>query len=64
MVPSGSGGFRRELLNNDPSIYEGGGHGSCGGVEAIPIRLRGRAYSLTPTLPRPAAAFFKGQGDR
>jgi len=64
MVRSGSGGFWRELLNNDPSIYEGGGHGSRGGVEAIPIRLRGRAYSLTPTLPRLAAVFFKGQVDR
>jgi hypothetical protein len=64
MVRSGSGGFRRELLNNGPSIYEGGGHGGCSGVEAIPIRLRGRAYSLIPTLPRPAAVLFRGQGNR
>ncbi|MFC1870333.1 1,4-alpha-glucan branching protein GlgB [Chloroflexota bacterium] len=52
-------GFWRELLNSDSMEYEGSGKGNMGGVEAAPIPLHGRPYSMTFTLPPLAAVFFK-----
>jgi 1,4-alpha-glucan branching enzyme len=52
-------GFWRELLNSDAREYGGSGQGSLGKVEAVPIPLHGRPYSLTITLPPLAAVFFK-----
>jgi 1,4-alpha-glucan branching enzyme len=52
-------GFWRELLNSDAREYGGSGQGSLGRVEAVPIPLHGRPYSLTITLPPLAAVFFK-----
>jgi 1,4-alpha-glucan branching enzyme len=52
-------GFWRELLNSDAKEYGGSGQGNLGGVEAAPISLHGRPYSLTITLPPLAAVFFK-----
>jgi 1,4-alpha-glucan branching enzyme len=53
------GGFWKELLNSDAREYGGSGQGNLGGVEAAPIPLHGRPYSLTITLPPLAALFFK-----
>ncbi len=55
-------GFWRELLNSDASEYGGSGQGNLGGVEAAPIPLHGRPYSLTITLPPLAIVFFKSEG--
>jgi len=52
-------GFWKELLNSDAREYGGSGQGNLGGVEAAPIPLHGRPYSLTITLPPLAAVFFK-----
>jgi 1,4-alpha-glucan branching enzyme len=52
-------GFWRELLNSDAREYGGSGQGSLGRVEAAPIPLHGRPYSVTITLPPLAAVFFK-----
>ena len=52
-------GFWRELLNSDAKEYGGSGQGSLGRVEAAPIPLHGRPYSLTITLPPLAIVFFK-----
>jgi 1,4-alpha-glucan branching enzyme len=52
-------GFWRELLNSDAKEYGGSGQGSLGRVEAAPIPLHGRPYSLTINLPPLAAVFFK-----
>lgn len=52
-------GFWRELLNSDAREYGGSGQGNLGGVEAAPIPLHGRPYSLTFTLPPLAAIFFR-----
>jgi 1,4-alpha-glucan branching enzyme len=52
-------GFWRELLNSDAREYGGSGQGSLGRVEAAPIPLHGRPYSLTITLPPLAVVFFK-----
>jgi 1,4-alpha-glucan branching enzyme len=54
-------GFWRELLNSDAREYGGSGQGNLGGVEAAPIPLHGRSYSLTFTLPPLAIVFFKSE---
>ncbi|HWO42322.1 MAG TPA: 1,4-alpha-glucan branching protein GlgB [Candidatus Eisenbacteria bacterium] len=53
------GGFWREILNSDATVYWGSGQGNMGGVEATAISVHGRPYSLTLTLPPLAAVFFK-----
>jgi 1,4-alpha-glucan branching enzyme len=52
-------GFWKELLNSDAAEYGGSGQGNLGGVEAAPIPLHGRPYSLAVTLPPLSAVFFK-----
>jgi 1,4-alpha-glucan branching enzyme len=52
-------GFWRELLNSDAKEYGGSGQGNLGRVEAAPIPLHARSYSLTFTLPPLATVFFK-----
>jgi 1,4-alpha-glucan branching enzyme len=55
----GPPGYWSELLNSDAKEYGGSGQGNMGGVEAVPIPLHGRPYSLTLTLPPLATVFFK-----
>jgi 1,4-alpha-glucan branching enzyme len=54
-----SGGFWRELFNTDAEIYGGSGWGNLGGVEASPVSVHGRPYSLTVNLPPLGAVFFR-----
>ncbi|HHV53278.1 MAG TPA: 1,4-alpha-glucan branching enzyme, partial [Synergistaceae bacterium] len=54
------GGFWRELLNSDSQEYGGSGHGNLGGIEAAPVPMHGRFYSLTLTLPPLSVVVFKG----
>jgi 1,4-alpha-glucan branching enzyme len=56
------GGFWQEVLNSDAHQYGGSNMGNLGGVEAVPIVLHGRPYSLTITLPPLSVSFFKNQG--
>jgi 1,4-alpha-glucan branching enzyme len=58
------GGFWREVLNSDASIYGGSGHGNVGGVEATPIPCFGRYYSLSLILPPLGVLFFKSEGGK
>ena len=44
-----------------PEEYGGSGMGNSGGVEAAPIPLHGRPYSLTLTLPPLSVLFFKSE---
>ena len=53
------GGYWRELLNSDATIYGGGGWGNGGGVHTTPIPLHGRTHSLTLTLPALSVVFLK-----
>ena len=46
-----SGGFWKELLNSDASLYGGSGQGNINGAEASPLPLHGKHYSLNLTLP-------------
>jgi 1,4-alpha-glucan branching enzyme len=56
------GGYWREALNSDSGDYGGSNLGNMGGVEAVPISLHGRPYSLTITLPPISVSFFKSEG--
>ncbi|NWF76475.1 MAG: 1,4-alpha-glucan branching protein GlgB [Nitrospirae bacterium] len=56
------GGFWKEILNSDATIYRGSGHGNSGGVEAFSIPSHGRYYSLSLTLPPLGVLFFKKEG--
>ena len=60
-VGAPAGGFWREALNSDAGDYGGGNMGNLGGVEAAPIALHGRPYSLTLTLPPLSVLFFKNE---
>jgi 1,4-alpha-glucan branching enzyme len=53
------GGYWREALNSDATLYGGSGQGNLGGVEASPVPLHGRPYSLTLTVPPLAVLFLK-----
>jgi 1,4-alpha-glucan branching enzyme len=53
------GGFWREALNSDATLYGGSGHGNLGGIEASPVTLHGRPHSLTLTLPPLGLLFLK-----
>ncbi len=52
-------GLWHELLNSDAREYGGSGQGNMGDVEAAPLPLHGRPYSLTINLPPLGAVFFK-----
>jgi 1,4-alpha-glucan branching enzyme len=54
------GGSWQEILNSDAHQYGGSNMGNLGGLEATPIPLHGRPYSLTLTLPPLAVLFFRG----
>jgi 1,4-alpha-glucan branching enzyme len=56
------GGFWREVLNSDATIYGGSGQGNLGGIEAGPVTLHGRPHSLTLTLPPLGMLFLKSEG--
>ncbi len=53
------GGFWQEVLNSDSAQYGGGNIGNFGGVEAVPIPLHGRPYSVTLAIPPLSVLFFK-----
>jgi len=53
------GGLWRESLNSDAPLYGGSGQGNIGGVEAVPLPLHGRPYSLTVTLPPLGVVVFQ-----
>lgn len=58
-----SGGYWKEVLNSDAPLYGGSGQGNLGGVEASPLPLHGRPYSLNLTLPPLAIVGFRREED-
>ena len=44
-------GFWKEVLNSDAPLYGGSGQGNFGGLEAVPLPVHGRPFSLSMTLP-------------
>ena len=57
------GGHWAEILNSDATLYGGSGQGNMGGLDAMPIPLHGRRWSVTLTLPPLGAVFLKSQSD-
>jgi 1,4-alpha-glucan branching enzyme len=58
MVGVPTGGRWSEVLNSDAVIYGGSGQGNMGGVDAAPIPLHGRKWSVNLTLPPLGAVFL------
>jgi len=54
------GGYWRELLNSDATIYWGSGLGNGGGATADAESWNGRPFSMTLSLPPLSTLFFKG----
>ena len=55
------GGRWAEALNSDAILYGGSGVGNMGGVDAAPIPLHGRHWSVSLTLPPLGAVFLMRQ---
>ena len=45
------GGFWTEVLNGDAPLYGGSGQGNLGGVDANPLPMHGRPWSLSIVVP-------------
>ena len=58
------GGFWKEIMNGDALIYGGSGQGNMGGVEASPLPVHGRPWSLSITVPPLATVVFKPVGEK
>lgn len=56
------GGFWKEVLNSDASLYGGNGQGNYGSAEAEMIAAQNRPYSLLLTLPPLGVLFLKSEG--
>ncbi len=55
------GGFWKEALNSDASIYRGAGLGNLGGVEAEKTQCHGKPFRINVTLPPLSALFFESE---
>jgi 1,4-alpha-glucan branching enzyme len=56
-----AGGYWKELLNSDSTIYGGSGQGNAGGIQADEIPFHGREFSLSLTLPPLGVLFLKNE---
>jgi 1,4-alpha-glucan branching enzyme len=56
-------GHWREILNSDAELYGGSGQGNMGGVDASPIPLHGRRWSVSLTLPPLGAVFLMSENE-
>ena len=57
-----AGGFWKEIMNSDAELYGGSGQGNMGGVEASPLPVHGRPWSLSVTAPPLGVALFRPVG--
>ena len=53
------GGYWKEILNSDATMYGGSGQGNYGGVEAAPVPSHGKFHSLSLHLPPLSVLYFK-----
>jgi 1,4-alpha-glucan branching enzyme len=63
-VGAPAGGFWKEVMNSDAPLYGGSGQGNMGGVEASPLSMHGRPWSLSVTAPPLGVVIFKASGER
>jgi len=54
-------GFWKEVLNSDAPMYGGSGQGNLGGLQAAPLPIHGRRFSLNMTLPPLGIVAFRHQ---
>jgi 1,4-alpha-glucan branching enzyme len=54
-------GFWKEVLNSDAPMYGGSGQGNLGGLQAAPLPIHGRRFSLNMTLPPLGIVVFRHQ---
>ena len=54
------GGFWREILNSDASVYGGSGIGNRGGMDTEAVPCRGYEQSLVVTVPPLGIVMFVG----
>jgi 1,4-alpha-glucan branching enzyme len=52
-------GFWKEALNSDAAMYGGSGQGNLGGLQAVPLPIHGRPFSLNMTIPPLGIVFFR-----
>ena len=53
------GGWWKEVLNSDATLYGGSGQGNGGAIEASPLSMHGRPHSLTLTAPPLGVVVFQ-----
>jgi 1,4-alpha-glucan branching enzyme len=58
-VPLGT--LWKEILNSDAALYGGGSQGNFGGLQAAPLPIHGRPFSLNMTLPPLGVVVFQPQ---
>jgi len=58
------GGRWTEVLNSDATLYGGSGQGNMGGLDAAPLPLHGRRWSVNLTLPPLGAVFLLSEDER
>lgn len=63
-VGAPAGGFWKEIMNSDALLYGGSGQGNMGGIEASPLPVHGRQWSLTLTAPPLGVVVLKRDGER
>jgi 1,4-alpha-glucan branching enzyme len=56
------GGYWKEALNSDASLYGGSGIGNFGGVDASPLPAQGRYHSVVLNLPPLGVLFLHPEG--
>jgi 1,4-alpha-glucan branching enzyme len=56
------GGYWREILNSDASLYNGSNQGNDGGAQAWNEPMHGRPHCLSLTVPPLATVVFKRAG--
>jgi 1,4-alpha-glucan branching enzyme len=59
-----AGGYWREVLNTDATLYGGSGAGNLGGVESEAAPSHGRSHSVSMVLPPLSAVYFKHVANR
>jgi 1,4-alpha-glucan branching enzyme len=51
----------KEILNSDAPLYGGSGQGNFGGLQAAPLPIHGRPFSLNMTLPPLSVVVYQPQ---
>jgi len=64
MIGVPHGGYWKEILNSDATVYGGSGKGNYGGVEASPVSKHGRRFAVALTIPPLGIVMLKADEDQ